>query len=44
MYLYQISTSAIHGEIKESYAKIINWKCQPQRRMRTLNYQMDHIL
>ena len=42
--LYQILTFTINGQILKSYLKIMNLKHWLRHRIKSLNYQMDHIL
>ena len=44
MLLYETLPYNIHGGIQKSHTKEINFKYLGQRRIKNLNYQMDHIL
>ena len=44
MLFYQILASVLHGKIQKSHTKTINLIYQLQRRMKNLNYLMDHIM
>ena len=44
MLLYETLAFTIHRKLSKSHTKIINLKDQLRHGMKSLNYQMDHIL